>query len=141
MAICNTSSEDRAIPILIRFVVVPVISLIRPWIDDVNAAVVKVFRIARGDACSSRTSHGDNHGIELADGFTCSSFRGSNIGEYISRFAVETQDLIGEVFIKNFHRGIPQSSSTLAVGEYSKTVENFGASYRSDEQGRARLIR
>src|ERR1700722_5402704 len=85
----------------------PVLSLTLPWIDDVNAAVLKVFRVARSEACSSRTSHGDNHGIELADGFTCSSSRGADIRVHIRCFAVETQYLIGEVRIKNLHRGIP----------------------------------
>jgi hypothetical protein len=108
---------------------IPVLSLIFPRINDVNAAVLKVLRVARSEACSSRTSHGDNHGIELADGFTCGSSRGGDIRVHICRFAVETQHLIGEVRIENFRRGIPQSAPTLAVGKYSNAVENFAPSY------------
>jgi hypothetical protein len=29
----------------------------RPWIDDINAAVLKVLHVARSEACSTRTSH------------------------------------------------------------------------------------
>jgi hypothetical protein len=65
-------SRSRVLPakkLCTLCVTFPVLSLNLPWIDDVNAAVLKVFRVARSKACSSRTSHGDNHGIELADGF------------------------------------------------------------------------
>src|SRR5580658_4125505 len=72
---------------------IPVLSLIFPRINHVNAAVLKVLRVARSEACSSRTSHGDNHGIELADGFACSSSRGGDIRVHICCFAVETQYL------------------------------------------------
>lgn len=35
-----------------------VLSLNLPWIDDVNAAVLKVFRVARSEACSlCRAAH------------------------------------------------------------------------------------
>src|SRR6266849_2184830 len=106
-----------------------VFCLHRPWIDDINAAVLKILHVARGEACSSRTSHRDNHGIELADRFTCSSSRGGDIRVHICCFAVETQHLIGEFRIENFHRGIPQAAPTLSVGEYSNAVENFAPSY------------
>src|SRR5450631_4687858 len=110
-----------------------VFSLHRPWINDINAAVLKVLHVARSQACSSRTSHCDNHGIELADRFTCRSSRGGDIRVHVRSIAVETQHLIGEICIKNFLRDIPQSAPTLAVGEQSNAVENFAPSYGSNK--------
>ena len=61
-----------------------------PRIDDVNAAVIKVLRVARSKACSSRTGHCDNHGIELADGFPRRSSRGGDFRVHVRSIAVET---------------------------------------------------
>jgi len=62
----------------------------RPWINDINATVLKVLHVARREACSSRTSHCDNHGIELADWFTCRSSRGGDFRVHVRSLAVET---------------------------------------------------
>src|SRR5258708_5870279 len=110
-----------------------VFCLHRPWINDINAAVLKVLHVARSEACSSRTSHRDNHGVELADRFTCRPSRGGDFRIHVCRIAVETQHLIGEIFIKNLLYGIPQSPPALAFGEQSNAVENFAPSYRSSK--------
>src|ERR1700730_9389235 len=110
-----------------------VFSLLGPWINDINAAVLKVLHVARSEACSSRTSHRDNHGIELADRFTCRSSRGGDFRIHVRSITVETQHLIGEIFIKNLLCGIPQSSPTLAIGEQSNAAENLGPRYASSK--------
>jgi hypothetical protein len=85
-----------------------ILRLHRPRINDINAAALKVLHVARSEACSSRTSHRDNHGIELADGVACHSSRGRDLGIRIRSIAVETQHLTGEIFVKNLLRGIPR---------------------------------
>src|SRR5664279_4406574 len=110
-----------------------VFCLHRPWINDINAAVLKVLSVARSEACSARTSHRDKHGIELADRFTCRSSRGGDFRIHVRSFAVETQHLIGEIFIKNLLCGIPQSSTTLSIGEQSNAVDNLPPSYGSSK--------
>src|ERR1700687_1219827 len=89
-----------------------VFCLHRPWINDINAAVLKVLRVARSEACSSRTSHRDNHGIELADRFTCRSSRGGDFRIDVRSITVETQHLIGEILIKNLICGLPPSAAS-----------------------------
>src|SRR5260370_8290445 len=110
-----------------------VFCLHRPWINDINAAVLKVLHVARSEACSSRTSHRDNHGIELADRLTCRSSRGGDFRIHVRSIAVETQHLTGEIFIKNLLCGIPQSSPTLAVADQSNTIENLSPSYATNQ--------
>src|SRR4030081_2502174 len=86
-----------------------VFCLHRPWINDINAAVLKVLHVARSEVCPSRTSHRHNHGIELADRFACRSSRGGDFRIHVRSIAVETQYLIGEIFIKNLLCGVHQS--------------------------------
>src|SRR5271165_4513330 len=105
----------------------------RPWINDVNAAVLKVLHIARCETRASGTRHCDNHGIELADWFTRRSPRRGDFRVHVRSIAVETQDLMGEICINNLLCGIPQSAAALTVGNQTNAVENFALSYGSNE--------
>ena len=99
-----------------------------PGIHDINAAVLKVLCVARsGGVRSSRTSHCDYHGIELADRFTRhTSGNWLDIREHIRSIVVETQHLIGEVCIKNFPSRHPTVRADVsASAEQSNAVENF----------------
>lgn len=115
--------------------------LCRPGINDLDAAILEVDHVAGGEGRPSRTSHGDNHGVELADRLARQSARGSDLGIYVCGIAVETQYLTREIFRKNLLRGIPQSSPTLSIGEQSNAMENLAPSYGGREQGCARLAR
>jgi len=81
--------------------------LCRPRIDDINAAILEILHVARGKTCPSGTSHGGNHGVELADRFSRHSSQRRDFGVHVRGIAIETQYLACKIFGKDLRRGIP----------------------------------